>query len=315
MIVRERATRGGVRVSLSSEPGRRDGRRRRAPDQAGRLQSALERGQVHAGGRRPSTSPRRSVDGEVRVSVTDTGPGHRPGGPGTDLRGVPAGRRGQGASARGRASGWRCRSASSSCTAGGSGSTASSGRAARSCSRSRSDRRSRWPRADPGRRGQREEHEAASRRAPGDRLSNARGIDRGTGADAGERASTRARADGHPAAGHGRPRGAAPAADGRAHRLDPGARRDRPGDEGRPRAIHGGGFRRLSLEAGRHRRAPRDRRAALRGRRRFGHDRSGAGTLARLDRDPWSGQGLSALSSSAACNSAEWSCSQRRQTL
>ena len=55
-----------------------------------------------------------------------------------------------------------------------------------------------------------------------------------------------ARADGHPAARHGRPRGPGPAADGRTHRGDPGPRRDRPGDARGPRAVHGGGFRRLS---------------------------------------------------------------------
>ena len=78
MIVRERATRGGVRISLSSDARRRHRRRRRAPDQAGRLQSALERGEVHAARRRRSTSRRRGVDGEVRVSVTDDGPGIAP---------------------------------------------------------------------------------------------------------------------------------------------------------------------------------------------------------------------------------------------
>jgi len=39
----------------------------------------------------------------------------------------------------------------------------------------------------------------------------------------------------------------------RADRFDPGARHHRPGDDGRSRAVRGGRFRRLSLEAGRHR--------------------------------------------------------------
>ncbi len=81
------------------------------------------------------------VDGEVQVSVTDTGPGHRARGPGADLRGVPADRRRRASSARAPASGSRSRSASSSCTAAGSGSRASPGTAAASSSRCRSRRR------------------------------------------------------------------------------------------------------------------------------------------------------------------------------
>ena len=50
--------------------------------------------------------------------------------------------------------------------------------------------------------------------------------------------------------GRRRRRGASSAARRRAHGRHPGARRDRTGDAGRPRAVPGGGLRRLRLEAG-----------------------------------------------------------------
>ena len=130
---------------------------------------------------------------------------HRAGGPGSASSRSSSRPTRARSSARGRASGWRCRSASSSCTAGGSGSTASSGKGSTFVFT--------LPGADRvAMAGEQilvvedndEEHEAASRRASGDRLSHAGGIDRRTGAGAGDRAWTGARADGHPAAGHGR---------------------------------------------------------------------------------------------------------------
>ena len=96
VIVRERAARGDVRISLASDPDGRHGHRRRAPDQAGRPQPAVERRQVHAGGRRRRrhrrTRQRRGPRVHQRRRARD-----RPRGPGADLRGVPAGRGGQAA--------------------------------------------------------------------------------------------------------------------------------------------------------------------------------------------------------------------------
>ena len=83
------------------------------------------------------------------------------------------------------------------------------------------------------------------------------------GGRAGNRARAGSRPHGHPASGHRRRRGATPAAGGRAHRLDTGARADRPGDAWRPRAVPGRGLRRLRLEAGKRRRVRRHRAAAL----------------------------------------------------
>ena len=120
---RQRRARGGS--------GRRHRRGRRAPDQAGDLQPALERGEVHACGR-----GRRRERGAGQRRGAGLGrrhrPGHRPRGPRADLRGVPADRGRASSSARGPASGSRSRSGSSSSTAAGSGSRASSAREARS---------------------------------------------------------------------------------------------------------------------------------------------------------------------------------------
>ena len=78
VMVRERATKDGVQVELATRSGSRHRHGRRAPDQAGDLQPALERREVHAGGRGRRRAARRSVNGEVRVSVADTGPGIAP---------------------------------------------------------------------------------------------------------------------------------------------------------------------------------------------------------------------------------------------
>ena len=96
VIVRERATQGRRPDLAVVGSGRRHGRRRRAPDQAGRLQPALERGQVHAAGRHG-----RRRRGARRWRGPRVGQRRRAGdrarGPGADLRGVPAGRGGQAA--------------------------------------------------------------------------------------------------------------------------------------------------------------------------------------------------------------------------
>ena len=77
VMVRERATMDGVQVALSADPDLDARRGRRAADQAGHLQPALERREVHARGRGVDVSAAQ-VNGEVRVSVADTGPGLAP---------------------------------------------------------------------------------------------------------------------------------------------------------------------------------------------------------------------------------------------
>ena len=134
VMVRERATRDGVQVGARGGSGGRRRRGRRAPDQAGDLQPALERREVHARGR-----GRRRERGAGQRRGEGLGGRHRSRprrrGSRADLRGVPADR-GGGRAARGN---WprprALEAASSSCTAAGSGSTASSARGARSCSR------------------------------------------------------------------------------------------------------------------------------------------------------------------------------------
>ena len=99
---------------LGADPGRR------AEGQAGGAEPALQRDQVHAGGR-PDRGAR-GAGGRRRGGLGQRhGRRHRAGGPGGDLRGVPAG--GDRGERRWRApgSGWPCRGSSSSCTAGGSG--------------------------------------------------------------------------------------------------------------------------------------------------------------------------------------------------
>ena len=73
VMVRERAVKNGVRSASSPTRGRA-GRGRRAPHPPGRVQPALERGQVHAAGRKRAVSSAQQ-NGEVLVSVADTGPG------------------------------------------------------------------------------------------------------------------------------------------------------------------------------------------------------------------------------------------------
>ena len=59
VMVRERATKDGVQVALSADSGRRHRHGRRAPDQTGDLQPALERREVHARGRNRRRAARR----------------------------------------------------------------------------------------------------------------------------------------------------------------------------------------------------------------------------------------------------------------
>src|SRR3989475_6244440 len=150
------------------------------------------------------------------------------------------------ASARARASAWRSQSGSWGSTAAGSGSRASSARGRPSPSPSRRDH---GRRADSHRRGQREEPKAGARRAPGEGLPDDRGRD-GRGRRApGEGAPSRARPDGHPAARdrrHHRPR---PAPRRRGDARHSRHRGPGVGDDARSKEDHGGGLRRLPVQA------------------------------------------------------------------
>ncbi len=202
VIVRERATKGGVRISLSLDPGIDTviGDERRVRQVIFNLLSNAVKF-TPIGGTVDVAVAR--LDGEVRVSVSDSGPGIAL----QDQRRIfeefqqlPRAR----SSARGRGSGWRSRSASSSYTVGVSGSRASLGREAGSYSRCLFRRDSNGRSADPRGRRQREQHEAVARCPSSDRLSHAGGIDRSAGADAGDQAWTGSRLDGHSVAGHER---------------------------------------------------------------------------------------------------------------
>ena len=140
VMVREPATKHGVALSLELAPDVDlvDGDERRLRQVVFNLLSNAVKF-TPEGGSIVVASAR--VDGEVQVSVTDTGPGIARRGPGADLRGVPADRRRRASSARAPGSGSRSRSASSSSTAAASGSRASPGTAAASSSRCRSRRR------------------------------------------------------------------------------------------------------------------------------------------------------------------------------
>ena len=73
-MVRERATQDGVQVTLHANGGLDVVDGRRTAHQAGHLQPALERREVHAGGGQVDIDAAQA-NGEVRVSVADTGPG------------------------------------------------------------------------------------------------------------------------------------------------------------------------------------------------------------------------------------------------
>ena len=132
------------------ESGGRRRHRRRAPDQTGDLQPAVERREVHARGRRG----RRARDAGQRRGEGLGRPTPVPASPRRTSSGSSrSSSRPRPASSSGRepASASPCRSGSSSSTAAGSGSTASSARGARSCSRCRRGPNSGGRRADPRR--------------------------------------------------------------------------------------------------------------------------------------------------------------------
>ena len=78
VMVREKASTNGHPARARARSVRRRDRGRRAPHPPGRLQPALERGQVHARGRPGRRDQRRATTGEVTISVRDTGPGIAP---------------------------------------------------------------------------------------------------------------------------------------------------------------------------------------------------------------------------------------------
>ncbi len=185
----------------------RDCHRRRAPDRAGDLQPAVERGEVHAGGRH-CRHRRRAPRGEVRVSVTDTGPGIAPEDQDRifeEFQQADAGKE----QIEGTGLGLALSKRLVELHGGRIWVDSERDKAARSCSPSRRDPHRRGRRADPRGRGQRQEHEAVSRRAPGHRISTRSRHRPAAGPHLAAEHRPRARADGHPAARHGRPRGPA----------------------------------------------------------------------------------------------------------
>src|SRR5262245_24405500 len=156
---------------------------------------------------------------------------------------------------RAPASASRSRGSSWSCTVVASGSRVSWGKDRRSPSRCRG---AHGRRADPRRRGQREEPQARARCARACGLPTARGRIRRRRCAARARAPPRAGADGHPARRHQRHRGAPPAAGGAGNTRHPRYRRDRLGHDRRSRQDHGRRLRRLPVQA--HQRAPVPRR-------------------------------------------------------
>ena len=164
-MVRERALNDGVEVDLAESPGVDVVDRRRASDQAGDLQPALERGEVHArrrsGRRERGTGQRRGAGLRHRHR-----PRHRRGGPRADLRGVPADGRGSRARRGNRPRPRAVEATRRAARRPDLGRQRASAREARSCSRSPRSGRDHGRSADPRRRGQREEHEAVLRRPP-----------------------------------------------------------------------------------------------------------------------------------------------------
>ena len=158
VMVRERATEDGVRVAFDADPEVDvvDGDERRIKQVIFNLLSNAVKF-TPSGGEVDVSATR--VNGEVRVSVADTGPGSLPRIGSGSSRSSSRARRGSDIA---RGPGWasRSRSGSWSSTAGGSGSRASSATGAPSPSRCPRGRpRHDWG-ADPRRRRQREEHEA-----------------------------------------------------------------------------------------------------------------------------------------------------------
>ena len=176
VMVRERGDEDGVRLTLELAPDVDlvDGDERRLRQVIYNLLSNAVKFTPEGGSVVVATA---RVDGEVQVSVADTGPGIAPEDQERifeEFQQTDVGA----SSARAPGSGSRSRSAWSSCTAAASGSRASPGTAAASSSRCRSRRRAAMAgERDPRRRGQREEHEALPRRAAGDRIHDARGDD------------------------------------------------------------------------------------------------------------------------------------------
>ena len=77
ILVRERAQRHGIALARTVDERLGIDSRRRAQGEAGAAEPAVQRVEVHAGGR-PDRRPRRVRDGAAEISVTDTGVGIAP---------------------------------------------------------------------------------------------------------------------------------------------------------------------------------------------------------------------------------------------
>ena len=177
-LVRERAIRHGVALELTARRRWALGRRRAQvqADLLNLLSNAVkftpDGGQRGRRGRRPATAPSRS-------SVRDTGDRHRARGPGRRSSRSSAGRAATTPQARGHRARPRPRARFVELHGGASGSRASSGSGSTFTFTlpSRGDAHGR--RADPDRRGQREEPQAGARRAPVQGLPDGGGRDGG----------------------------------------------------------------------------------------------------------------------------------------
>ena len=264
VMVRERASKDGVRLALATEPEVDvvEGDERRIRQVIFNLLSNAVKFTPEGGSVDVSAA---KVNGEVRVAVADTGPGPRGRGSRADLRGVPADRDRHRA-ARGN----RPRSRALEALRRAARRPHLGRQRARQGEHVRVHAAGGIGRTMAGERILVVEDNEKNMKLfrdvlDGDRVSNAGGDD-GRRAPSRSRPSTRRiscswTSSFRTSTASRRWRGCA--ADERTASI-PVAGADRAGDARRPRALPRGGLRRLPLEAGRHRRARRRREAALR---------------------------------------------------